>query len=84
MPWFIVFFLLAAIVGSYSPHSLAPVYGILLSAAKIGLAVTLFLIGSALSREAIARVGVRPLLQGIILWVIVAVGSMWLVRSSSP
>lgn len=81
LPWFILFFLLAAIVASYSPHSFMPLYGKLLAIAKIGLAATLFLIGSALSREAIARVGVRPLAQGVALWIIVAVGSMWLVRS---
>jgi len=81
IPWFILFFLLTAIVRSYSPHSFMPVYGTLLAVAKIGLAVTLFLIGSALSRDAIARVGIRPLAQGVVLWLIVAVGSMWLVRS---
>jgi uncharacterized integral membrane protein (TIGR00698 family) len=81
LPWFILFFLLAAVIRSYSPHSFIPVYGTLLAVAKIGLAVTLFLIGSALSREAIVRVGVRPLAQGVVLWLIVAMGSIWLVRS---
>lgn len=81
MPWFILFFLMAALIRSYSSQSLMPVYGELLSAAKIGLAVTLFLIGSALSREAIAEVGVRPLVQGVVLWAVVAVASMWLVKA---
>jgi uncharacterized integral membrane protein (TIGR00698 family) len=81
IPWFIVFFLLAAVVRSYSPPSLMATYGVLLAVAKIGLALTLFLIGSALSREAIARVGMRPLAQGVLLWAVVAAGSMWLVRS---
>lgn len=81
IPWFIVCFLLAAIARSYSPASFIPAYAVLLTVAKIGLAVTLFLIGSALSRQALRRVGLRPLAQGIVLWVIVAVGSMWLVRS---
>jgi uncharacterized membrane protein YadS len=60
-----------------------PVYGRLLEIAKIGLAVTLFLIGSTLSRSAISRVGIRPLLQGVVLWILVGIGSMWLVRSGS-
>ena len=81
VPWFILFFLLAAVVRSYSPPSLIPTYGVLLAVTKIGLAVTLFLIGSALSREAIGRVGIRPLAQGLVLWAVVAAGSMWLVRS---
>jgi uncharacterized integral membrane protein (TIGR00698 family) len=79
VPWFIFFFLLAALLRSYSPPGLIPVYGILLSGAKIGLAITLFLIGIALSREALSEVGLRPLVQGVILWMIVAAGSMWLV-----
>jgi len=81
VPWFILFFVLASVARSYSPQSFMPVYTVLLSAAKIGLAVTLFLIGSGLSRKAIAEVGTRPLVQGIVLWAIVALGSMWLVRS---
>jgi uncharacterized membrane protein YadS len=83
MPWFILFFLLAACVRSYSPSAVMPVYGWLLEIAKIGLAVTLFLIGSTLSRSAISRVGIRPLLQGVVLWILVAISSMWLVRSGS-
>ena len=83
IPWFILFFLLAAMTRSYSPSALMPVYGILLAAAKIGLAVTLFLIGIALSRETIANVGMRPLVQGIVLWLIVAAGSLWLVLERS-
>jgi len=81
VPWFILFFLLASVARSYSPESFMPAYAFSLSAAKIGLAVTLFLIGSGLSRKAIAEVGARPLVQGIVLWAIVAAGSMWLVRS---
>lgn len=80
-PWFILFFLLASVVRSYSPQSLMPAYAVMLSAAKIGLAVTLFLIGTGLSRKAIAEVGVRPLVQGVVLWAIVAAGSMWLVKA---
>jgi uncharacterized membrane protein YadS len=81
IPWFIAFFVLAAVVRSYSPLSTLPIFNGLLVSAKIGLAITLFLIGSALSREAVKNVGVRPLAQGIVLWATVAVTSMWLVRS---
>jgi len=81
VPWFILMFVVASVARSYSPPSFIPGYAMLLSAAKVGLAVTLFLIGSGLSRKAIAEVGIRPLIQGVLLWAIVAIGSIWLVRS---
>ena len=47
----------------------------------IGLTVTLFLIGTGLSKETLREVGVRPLLQGILLWIVVATGSLALIRA---
>lgn len=81
IPWFILVFLIAALIRTYSPHWFAPGFNLLVTAAKIGLAVTLFLIGGSLSRDAIGRVGVRPLLQGVVLWIAVAIASVWFVRS---
>jgi uncharacterized membrane protein YadS len=49
--------------------------------AKIGLTATLFLIGTGISVATIKQVGHRPLLQGIILWLLVSVGSLWLIRA---
>ena len=45
----------------------------------IGLTVTLFLIGTGLSKKTLQEVGVGPLLQGILLWIVVAVGSLALI-----
>jgi uncharacterized membrane protein YadS len=42
--------------------------------------VTLFLIGTGLSVKTLREVGARPLLQGVVLWAIVAVGSLELIR----
>jgi uncharacterized membrane protein YadS len=47
----------------------------------IGLTVTLYLIGTGLSVKTLREVGVRPFLQGILLWLFVAVGSLALIRS---
>ena len=44
--------------------------------AKKGLTVTLFLIGSGLSSRVIRQVGVRPMIQGIILWIFIALLSL--------
>ena len=78
-PWFIVLFCLAAVANTYVPafHSVYPVFKHL---GMIGLTVTLFLIGTGLSKSALLAVGVRPLLQGLLLWIVVAVGSLELIR----
>lgn len=79
-PWFILLFLLAAIMNSYLPQG-RTIYAGLASAGKIGLTLTLFLIGSGMSRESLRRVGVRPLLMGVVLWVLVAGVSLWAIRA---
>jgi len=80
LPWFIVLFLLAAMMNTYVPAG-ASVYPWVVHAAKIGLTMTLFLIGTGISRENLKRVGVRPLAQGVLLWVAVAVFSLLIIRS---
>ncbi|MBN1966288.1 MAG: putative sulfate exporter family transporter, partial [Anaerolineae bacterium] len=45
-------------------------------AAKAGLAVTLFLVGSGMSREVIRATGWKTLLQGVSLWLLVSAVSL--------
>jgi uncharacterized integral membrane protein (TIGR00698 family) len=78
-PWFIGLFCLAAMCNTYLPSG-SHAYALAVKAAKIGLTATLFLVGSGISVATIKRVGHRPLLQGIILWLLVSVGSLWLIR----
>jgi uncharacterized integral membrane protein (TIGR00698 family) len=78
-PWFIGLFCLAAVCNTSVPAG-APAYALAVKVAKIGLTATLFLIGSGISVATIKRVGHRPLLQGIILWLLVLAGSLWLIR----
>ena len=75
LPWFILLFLLASVARTYLPHY-APAFQHLTTLGKSGLTVTLFLIGSGLSRNTLRQVGVMPLLQGIALWVVVAATSL--------
>jgi uncharacterized membrane protein YadS len=49
---------------------------------KIGFTVTLFLIGTGLNRKALKSVGLRPLLEGLVLWIIVGIGTLTLIRSN--
>src|SRR5215472_5482176 len=77
-PWFILFFCLAALLNTLLPvlHS---VFGILNHLGKIGLTVTLFLIGTGLNKATLKNVGVRPLLQGLTLWIVVGAGTLALI-----
>ncbi|MBZ5707388.1 MAG: putative sulfate exporter family transporter [Acidobacteriia bacterium] len=79
-PWFIALFCLAAVCNTYLPAG-APAYGMLSKIAKIGLTVTLYLIGGGISVATLKQVGHRPLLQGVLLWLLVSVGSLWLIRA---
>jgi uncharacterized integral membrane protein (TIGR00698 family) len=77
-PWFILFFCLAAVANTYV-HVFQAFYPTLKHLGVIGLTVTLFLIGTGLSKKTLQEVGVRPFLQGVILWIVVAVGSLALI-----
>jgi len=78
-PWFILFFCLAAVANTYAPI-FARAYPALSHLGRIGLTVTLFLIGTGISKSTIKQVGARPLLQGVILWAIVAVSTLMAIR----
>ena len=78
VPWFIPFFCLAAFLNSAFP-GLHPEFHVASKAGQIGLSVTLFLIGASLSRESVKRVGVRPLLQGLLLWIVVGTTTLSLI-----
>ncbi len=78
-PWFILFFCLAAVANTYFTRW-APAYRIINYAARLGLDATLFLIGASLAPSSLKRVGLRPLLHGIVLWLIVGSLSLLLIR----
>ena len=77
-PWFILLFCVAAMLNTYLPAG-AGVYTQLSRLGKLGLTATLFLIGSGVSRKTLRQVGVRPLLQGVLLWLMVASVSLFLI-----
>jgi uncharacterized integral membrane protein (TIGR00698 family) len=79
-PWFILFFCLAAVANSYVPF-FTPAYPFLSRLGRIGLTVTLYLIGTGLSKDTLKRVGAPPLVQGVLLWALVAVASLLAIRA---
>ena len=79
LPWFIGLFLLAAVVRSITPAGATPILDVLVTAARAGLVLTLFLIGAGLSRETLRVVGARPLVQGVLAWVVIGGAALWAV-----
>ena len=79
LPWFILFFCLAAVINTYVPQS-AYFAKIFFTLGRYGLTATLFLIGTSISRTALKEVGWRPLAQGIALWIVVALTSLYFIR----
>jgi uncharacterized integral membrane protein (TIGR00698 family) len=78
LPWFILFFCLAAVFASYVP-ALQTQYLALARLGRLGLGITLFLIGTTISRQTLKEVGARPLVQGVVLWVIVGTVSLLMI-----
>ncbi len=77
-PWFILLFCLAALLNTLLP-GLSSTFGVLNHLGRLGLTVTLFLIGTGLNQETLKRVGLRPLLQGLALWIIVGTSTLALI-----
>ncbi|MDP9339648.1 MAG: putative sulfate exporter family transporter [Acidobacteriota bacterium] len=78
LPWFILFFCLAAVVHTYYPAG-ARFDAWAFNAGKLGLTATLFLIGTGISVKTLKSVGWRPLLQGVVLWIVVASATLYLI-----
>ena len=78
IPWFISFYVIASVLRTYAPLPVS-VFDTMVMLARIGLTVTLLLIGAGLSRKAIASVGARPLILGVILWIAISCSSLWAV-----
>jgi uncharacterized integral membrane protein (TIGR00698 family) len=80
IPYFIGLFILAMLVNTYVPF-IKPIIPYITGIAKTGLTLTLFLIGSSLSFRVLKSVGVVPLFQGLMLWVLISGVSLWAVIS---
>jgi uncharacterized integral membrane protein (TIGR00698 family) len=80
VPYFIGLFAGAMILNTYVP-GIAVFSRYAVYIAKSGLTLTLFLIGCGLSREVLQSVGVKPLIQGVILWVGISGAALWAIVS---
>lgn len=80
IPYFIGLFVLAMIANTYIPF-VQQYNHYLTNFAKAGLTLTLFLIGCGLNRKTISSVGFKPLIQGVILWMIISTAALWAVTT---
>lgn len=79
-PWFILFFCLAAVINTFF-LAISPFSRSLFQLGRLGLTATIFLIGSGISRATLRHVGWRPLAQGILVWIVVGLSSLYFIRT---
>ena len=76
IPWFILCFIVAILINTYALDELPEVGKAISGLARKGLIVTMFFIGASLSTDVLKAVGVKPLVQGILLWLVISIGSL--------
>ena len=79
IPWFILFFVLAMIFNTYvlSTTEVGTMIGHYINDfARKSLTITLFFIGASLSRDVLKSVGIKPLVQGVLLWIIISLSTL--------
>ena len=76
IPWFILFFIVAMLINTYLLADFPQIGKFIAGIARKGLIITMFFIGASLSVDVIKSVGIRPLLQGVLLWIIISAASL--------
>jgi uncharacterized integral membrane protein (TIGR00698 family) len=84
VPWFIGFFVLAAVARSIAPPGAMRWFDAGARAGRTALVLTLFLIGANLTRDQLRAVGVRPFLHGLVLWIVVGSATLAAVVMYAP
>ena len=79
IPWFIFFFVLALVVNTYllgTTEIGVQVGNAINGFARKTLTITMFFIGASLSMNVLKAVGVRPLVQGVLLWAVISFSTL--------
>lgn len=79
IPWFILWFVVAMIINTYLLNLSET--GIMIgnfinSLARKSLTLTLFFIGASLSVDTLKAVGIKPLIQGVLLWIVISLSTL--------
>lgn len=80
IPWFIFFFIGAILVNTYllepMPSPWPAVGAGIARLAQSALVLTMFFIGASLSRKTLMNIGIKPLILGVVLWVVISLTSL--------
>lgn len=76
IPWFILWFVVAILLNTYVLDGVPQVGKAIAGVARKGLIITMFFIGASLSTDTLKAVGIKPLVQGVMLWVLISIGSL--------
>lgn len=76
IPWFILWFIVAILLNTYLLDAVPEVGKAIAGLARKGLIITMFFIGASLSTDVLKSVGVKPLVQGVLLWLVISVAAM--------
>ncbi len=76
IPWFIFYFVLAMIVNTYLLADYPQIGSFINGLARKSLTVTMFFIGASLSVDVLRAVGVKPLIQGVLLWIVISFATL--------
>ena len=76
IPWFIFFFVLAMIVNTYLLGSVPALGAAINGLARKTLTITMFFIGASLSLDVVKSVGIKPLIQGVLLWAVISLSTL--------
>lgn len=76
IPWFILYFIIAILLNTFVLDSVPQVGTAVSGIARRFLTLTMFFIGASLSMDVLRAVGIRPLILGVLLWIVISVGSL--------
>ena len=76
IPWFILYFIIAILLNTFVLDNVPALGDSISGISRKCLTLTMFFIGASLSKDVIRTVGIKPLIQGILLWAVISVGSL--------
>jgi len=81
LPWFILLFVVAMVLNTYTPLPDILTDGIVTVSKRL-LTVSLFFIGASLSWQVIRSVGLKAIVLGVLVWLVIGVSSLLVILSA--